>query len=330
MKPFEDSVVLVSGASGLIGRHLVDELLNSGAVVIALGRSMKKLEKSFSEKQCGQQIRLCSGDLSVCVPDGVGKVDYIFHAAGSISGSEIRERPVETINSHLFGLRNCMEYLKTQGYGRLVVFSSATVYGNEFCDETVVDERATNSCEFLSGETAAYSESKRMSEVLASAYAKQYGVDSVISRMSYVYGYSNPAPNTAFFSFIRSAVQGANIEILRDRLPCRDNIYVEDVVRGLMIIASEGKRGEAYNVSSNGDLGNYQAMDQIGIIISDVAAKLGIGKIRVISNQVNARREPGMRMDNSKLKALGWQVSTDIYQGIEKTLKMYVKDRTNR
>lgn len=315
--------VLVSGATGLIGRHLVAALLDKGAYVIAISRDKLKLYHCFQEMLVTNKLQLAVGNISENFPPEIKGVDYIFHAAGAISSDVIREKPVEVIDANLLGIRNCLEFLRKQEFGRLIVFSSATVYGNRFDHEITVEEQDTFSCESLEEDTIAYSESKRMCEAMALAYEKQYDVDCVIARMSYVYGYSEVAPKTAFFSFIDSAINGYDIEIKTVGLPCRDNIFVEDVVNGLLIIAIKGVRGEAYNISTNGDLDNYKAMDQIAEIISEVSHKLGISSMKVKTNEDGHSRKPGMRMDNSKLKKLGWEVTTDIRAGVEKTLMRY-------
>lgn len=326
MKTLDGKLVMVVGATGFIGHHLVDVLLDNKSSVIAYGRSYEKLRESFSDKVCDNSLWLCAGDLTESFPKGFRDIDYIFYAAGSISGKTIREKPVDIIDANLVGLKRCLEYLRQQGKGRLIILSSATVYG-EVIKDIVVSENDTSGCEELHNATIAYSESKRMAEVMATSYSKQYGVDVVIARLSYVYGYAEPMPNTAFFSFIKSAIADSDIEIHNMGLPCRDNIFVEDAVRGLICIATEGKKQEAYNVSSNGEKNNYKAMDEIADIISDVAKKNGIGSIAVIKCENNQAktRSPGMKMNNNKLKSLGWEVTTDIYEGIEDTLISYAR-----
>ena len=106
-------------------------------------------------------------------------------------------------------------------------------------------------------------------------------------------------------------------------MPRRDNIYIDDAVSGLLRISQNGEAGEAYNISSNGDKGNFMAVDEIGELISDTAySSYGI-KSKVIKPVDNpGGRRPGLRLDNNKLKSLGWSVKTDMKTGISKTLEM--------
>jgi nucleoside-diphosphate-sugar epimerase len=145
----------------------------------------------------------------------------------------------------------------------------------------------------------------------------------VISRLSTVYGNTIIKTDTAFFEFIKNAVSGKNINLRSTIFPRRDNIYLDDAISGLLTIALKGKGSEAYNISSNGDLGNFLAVDEIARIIVDEANKR-VGTTRapinvIYGDCVLGKRKPGLILDNSKLKELGWILSTSINDGIAKT-----------
>lgn len=330
MRAFENKKVLITGASGLVGRHLTKKLVDSGAKVIATGRSKEKLEKAFCGQADDSQITFVEGNISKAFPIDERDIDYIFHAASPISGAEIRTRPVDTISANIDGIRNCLEHLKKQGYGRLVVFSSATTYGNfNLSEDITVTEDMTDKADALHTPNTPYSESKRMTEVLARAYGVQYGVDSVIARIGYVYGYTNPRPNTAFYEFIGKAIMGEDIVLNNSGMGRRDNIYVDDVINGLMLVAEKGRSGEAYNISSNGDNGNFAAIDEIAVMITEAANKAKGKEIKVVIEPVKGARKPGMKMDNSKLKNLGWNVAISLSEGIKKTVYEFVDAEDN-
>lgn len=317
MNAFDRKRILITGATGLMGKNLTERLLEAGASVIALGRTEEKIKKVFSRHLCNDNFSYIVSNISSSFPD-VDKIDYIFHAASPISGTEIRTFPVDTISANIYGVRNCLEFLRKQGYGRLVVFSSATAYGNfNLTEDITVTEDMTDKADALHTSNTPYSESKRMVEVLARAYGIQYGVDSVIVRIGYVYGYTNPRPNTAFYEFIGKAICGESITLNNSGMGRRDNIYVDDVVKGLILVAAEGVNGEAYNLSSNGDLGNFRAIDEIAEIIANVAG------VEAIVKPIEGKRKPGMKMDNRKAKALGWSVEVGLEEGIVRTVKAY-------
>lgn len=324
MNTFENKKVLITGATGLVGRHLIKKLVDSGAHVIAVGRNKEKLEKVFSGLCDDSQIICVEGNISKVFPVDEQDIDYVFHAASPISGVEIRTIPVDTISANIDGIRNCLEHLKMQGHGRLIVFSSATAYGNfNLSEDITVTEDMTDKADALHTPNTPYSESKRMIEVLARAYQAQYGVDSVIVRIGYVYGYTNPRPNTAFYEFIGKAINGEDIVLNNSGMGRRDNIHVDDVIDGLMLVAEKGNGGEAYNISSNGDNDNFAAIDEIAEMIAEAANRATGKTIKAVIKHMEVERKPGMKMDNSKLKDLGWKVSVSLSEGIKETVNEF-------
>ena len=327
-KIFGDKRVLVTGATGLIGSHLVNELINLGAYVVTYGRNEDKIRETFCEHIEKDNFNFEIGDISTGLQENIGEFDFIFHAASPIAGSEIKENPVDVISANLVGTTSCLEYLKNQRSnagkrGRLVVFSSATVYGNCINEDMNVTEAETTISDSLDAANSPYSESKRMIEVLAKSYVKQYDVDSVIVRIGWVYGYTKKQPNTAFYEFINNAIAGQDICMNNSGMSRRDNIYIDDVVSGILTVAAKGERGESYNISSNNDKDNFKAIDEIAQIIALKANEILDANITVKFKQISDTRKPGVRMDNQKTKALGWSINTSIYEGIEKTIRYY-------
>ena len=124
----KNTTILVTGATGLIGSHIVTKLLAiEGTRVIALGRSKSKLVSTFEDGTSVGSLECMEHDIASPLPKDLGHVDFIFHAASPISGEIIKTRPLDVINSNLSGTINCLEYLTQQGSGKMIVFSYATV-----------------------------------------------------------------------------------------------------------------------------------------------------------------------------------------------------------
>lgn len=330
MNDFNGKTVLVTGATGLIGSNLVDRLMSMKNVnVIALARNREKLNIAFSEYMDNENFNVLVQDICtpINIPDGVS-VDYIFHAAGAMTGEIINNRPLEVIDANLTGTRNCLELLNKQnknGYkGRLVLFSSVTVYGNNSDTDKTVTEKDTDIAGVLDIPYAAYAETKRMSEVLALSYFRQCDIDVVIARLSTVYGFTKFPPNTAFYEFITKALNNEDILLKNSNLPRRDNIYIDDAVNGLLLICEKGIKGEAYNISSNGELGNFAAVDEIAEIISEIAKEIYKKNVKVkYENTSTQYRGAGIKLDNVKLKGLGFLVELSLERGIKETIRKY-------
>lgn len=326
MSSFANKKVLVTGATGLIGSNLVDRLMkdNSDVKVTILARNEDKVLNTFADYLNNSNFEYIIQDITEPI-NSLEKFDYIFHAAGSIAGEAIRNYPVDVINANIQGTINCLEYLKNQTHGRIIIFSSATVYGN--CDnQRIVNESDTQLTDSLDNPICAYSQSKRMAETIARAYNTQYNVDVIIARFSYVFGYTKYYPNTAIFNFIQKALNGDDIVLNGINLARRDNIYVEDAVDMLLEAAQYGNSGEAYNLSSNAENDNFAAIDEITELIVNSANKLTNMSAKLVKKPFeDIDRLPGLIMDNAKIKSVSLHKLniTKLSEAIYKTVKNY-------
>ncbi len=335
LSAYAGKTVLITGATGLIGSRLTEAFLKAGNVkVIALCRNESKLQKMFSQfidkENFSWRIQDCAKEIRPfeCA------LDFIFHAAGQIAAKTIRESPLDIIGPNLYGTRNCLELLRTQqthtGHaGRIVLFSSGSVYGNQTTHDITVRESDTAMLGTLNDSNAPYSQSKRMMEVMAYAYRSQLDIDAVVARISYVYGCAEVTPDTAFFEFVRKAIAGEQITIQNASGARRDWISAEDVVSALLFLGIKGEAGRAYNVSSNGERGHFAGMDEIAKIIVNIANKehmiSGAKQTATIVLPQNsaAVRDGGMMMDNSELKKLGWSLGVSMEEGLARTMRQF-------
>lgn len=327
-KEFEGKNILVTGATGLVGSRLVPFLLRHGANVIAVSRHQNKLEHTF-KRYAMEKLELFAKDVIEPLDFIEVPLDYIFHAAGIISGKTIKEHPISVIKTNLEGLKNCYELLRKQyghgkSFGRVIVFSSATVYGNVSDKDICVAEQDAGASMPLDAANASYSESKRMSEIMALSYWREFGISTVIARPSYVYGPVMNVPQTAFYNFVGRVLSGQDIVMNNSSLPRRDNIYVDDVVSGLARIAQKGLDGEAYNISSNGESGNFASIDEMANQLVKLAnAEYAQDVSLAYKDGLSKQTLPGICIDNQKLKKLGWTPKTSLLDGCRNTLSFY-------
>lgn len=331
MELYSKKTVLITGATGLIGSHIVDELMSMGDVkVIALSRNRKKLEEGFQDYLINPNFQIKVQDITDPLQFD-GPIHYIFHAAGPMESDIIKNFPIDIINPNISGTINCLEFLKKQKdekkiNGRMILFSSVTVYGNNTDQDISVSELDTEVTEILEAVSAPYSQSKRMSEVITLSYIRQFGIDAVISRFSTVYGNTRFIPKTAFFEFIKKGVAGKDITMNSTGLPRRDNVYIDDAVRGVLVVGSSGLTGESYNISSNGELGNYASVDEIAQIIAEISnTQHRRQSMKVLFRTMDdGVRRPGIRLINTKLKKLGWGITVSLCEGIQKTMEDFL------
>ena len=330
---FENKTVVVTGASGFIGSSLIISILegSENSTVLAYGRSLEKLESTFSNYINDSRLLLTQHDFSesaFVALEFVGKIDYIFHAASPQDRHTVRNNPLQVIKSNILGLQNCIEYLANQSrthqkVGRLIVFSSLTVYGTAESGEVIsLKENDSNRAASLHEISACYSESKRMCEVIASAAHRTMGLDVVICRFSTVFGRPLNPTNTAFSEFLELASKGLPISVEKRYGPKRDNIYIKDAIYGLLCASAYGKSGASYNISSNGMLGNFLSVGEIAIAIAHHANRILHGSDRVVVRFGNEAFESdsGILLDHSSLRELGWSLSYSFEKALTDTL----------
>lgn len=319
--------ILVTGATGLIGSNLVDRLMSSDNTILVTGRNRSKLEATFSEYLSTGRLHILEHDAAEPLPTEVFDIDYVFHAAGPMERDVVMNKPVSVVLPNVVGTINCLDFLRKQEIetgkkGRMIVFSSVTVYANPANEDYTAVESDTTHAIALDQPYACYAESKRMAEVIAQSYKRQYGVDIVIARFSTVYGYCKNIPNTAFFEFINKAIAGEDIILSGTGIPRRDNIYVYDAVEGLITVASKGEIGEAYNISSNGDCNNFLAVDEIAEqIAKNVGEIASTAPVNVLAPQKTKERKGGLILSNNKLKSLGWVIKYSQTKGLLSTIR---------
>ena len=328
-KEFEDKTVLVTGATGLIGVRIVSLLLdNTNACnVIAIGRSETKLNEIFFPYAAETRLTLITHDISSNLNLKEDTIDFLLHAGGPQERDVIINQPLDVITANISGLMNCMNYLydqvgRTGHHGRLIVFSSLTVYGNALSDVVqLVNETDTNRAGHLDDAMTVYSESKRMAEVLAASYHRTFNIDYVTCRLSTVYGPSKSPTKTAFFEFIKKAKNGEKIIVQEKYGLRRDNIFLDDAVIGIFFAALRGKTGNAYNVSSNGELANFLSVAEIAQHVAKVANKALHNKdiVKVEFKDNTKKSNAGLLLNNEKLKGLGWKLSHTFTEGLQKS-----------
>jgi UDP-glucuronate decarboxylase len=308
----EDSRVLVTGATGLIGKTLVNDLIKNNAKVIAVVRNIEKAKSLF-----GDNVQYIVGDVRNVDLHSV-KVDYIIHAASQTSSRNFVKEPVETISVAIDGTRNLLDYAATQrNLKKFIYLSTMEVYGTPSTDEKISEDHGTDLD--TTAVRSCYPESKRMCENLCTSYAGEYGVPVNILRLTQTFGPGvEYQDNRVFAEFARCAVEGKNIVLKTKGETKRSYLYTEDAINAIFTVAEHGILGEAYNVANED---TYCSIYEMAEMVADRIAG-GKIKVRIEESTDNDRGFAPvlhMNLDTRKLKALGWQANIDLY-GMYKAL----------
>lgn len=238
--------ILVTGGAGFIGSHIAEELVKQKHEVCILDDfSSGKIENIAP---FGKKIELIEGTITdkPTVDDVVKGCDYVFHEAAMVSVEESIKNPVKTWDINIRGTLLVLGAAYKFGVKRVVLASSAAVYG----DTLALPKREDGSL----APKSPYGESKHINEMNAQKYYKDYKLETVCLRYFNVYG-PRQDPNSPYSGviskFISAALKKAPPIIYGDGEQTRDFVYVKDVVKANMLAMREKKAaGEIFNIGT--------------------------------------------------------------------------------
>lgn len=307
--------LLITGGTGMIGKSLIDFLMeNVSCRIIVTGR-----DESKARERLGRHIQFVKWNITQePLPRIDGQIDYIIHLASNTHPVAYATDPIGTIVMNVSATKDLLDLAVEKKVRRFVYASSVEIYGQNRGD---CEKFSEEYCGYINSNTlrAGYPESKRCGESLCQAYVKQHNLDVVIPRIARVYGPTLLKSDTkALSQFIRNALRGEDIVLKSEGRQFFSYLHVEDAVSGLLTVLVRGKNGEAYNIADEksditlrdlAELIARQSGTKVVFDIPDTCELMGF------SPAVLAR------LDNTKLKSLGWVAKYDIETGIKDTIE---------
>lgn len=322
----QNTSVLVTGATGLIGLNLVRVLRAASdrhklnLYILGTGRNKEKLSRLTKEYGANFAI---GTDIRRPLPKEVlpTRVDYIFHCASITKSADMVAKPVDVITTAIEGTKNVLEVARLRECRGFIYLSSMESYGQT--ELTEVHEADLGYLD-LSNPRSSYPESKRLCESMCFAYATQYSVPIKIARIAQTFGAGTPQDDLRVFSqFAISARIGRDI-ILHTKGKSRGNYcYTADTISGLLYIMLNSKNYEVYNVANPYASATIREMAEV--VANDVCG----GKINVVVNEpqdiVKRGYAPdvGYRLNADKLMSLGWQPRYGLKEMYTRLLKYW-------
>ena len=318
MKQFwQGKKVLVTGADGFIGSHLVEALVAAGADVRAL-----VLYNSFNSwgwldaSPVNEQVEIVSGDIrdpflcqTICKD-----VDTVFHLAALIAIPYSYIAPNSYVETNVNGTLNMVQAAKDQGVRRFMHTSTSETYGT--AQYVPIDEAHPMQPQ------SPYSASKIGADAMAMSYFHAFEFPVTIARPFNTYGPRQSA-RAVIPTIISQIASGMKQIKLGDTSPTRDFNYVADTCQGMMaLMASENTIGETVNISSNFEVSVQDTLETIKQLMqSDVEFVQDPQRLRPKDSEV-------FRLwgDNRKLIELtGYQPTTDLKQGLQHTIDWFTQ-----
>jgi len=315
--PIHDGNYLITGATGLIGRSIIDLLL---AIKERYKRNIIILvqcrEKNILSDIYGEKLEYVLQDVREPLNLDL-KIDYIFHLASNANPKLYVINPVDTLLTSVIGTKNILDYCKDNPSTRMVFASTFEVYGSINKEDSIkeddigiIDISSLRNC---------YAEGKRCAEVMIHSYCNQYQINASIARLPSVFGPTmKQDDNKAHAQFVKAAARKEDIILKSKGEQIRSYCYVLDVVNALMYILRYGNADDVYNVSSSKTL----------ITIRDFAEKCAkIAGTKLICSSASEferscfSKEQNIILDNKKIKDLGWESIFEIDTAIEETVE---------
>lgn len=318
--------VLIAGATGLIGRYLIDLLMyknekeNLGCAVTAVSRNKSRAERIFPKRYFGQEgFRYLEHDIREPFRTDMGNFDYVINLASNTHPVAYAARPIETITANVYGTKNLLDLCACVSFSRFIFPSSVEIYGENRGDMELFKEDYIGylDCNTL---RAGYPESKRVCEALCQAYRKEKGVDVVIPRLPRVFGPTmGNGDSKAAAQFIRKAARGEDIILKSAGEQYYSFLYVADAVTGLLTVMLFGERGEAYNIA---DPSCDRTLKEMAELCAQAAGTVVRHECPKEEEKIGYSTATKACLDAEKIRMLGWTPHFSIEEGLSQTIHM--------
>jgi dTDP-glucose 4,6-dehydratase len=231
------SRILVTGGAGLVGSHLVDALLAKGCAVTAVDNFSTGSRENLAEHP---NLTVVEADVTEGLPVGDEPFDAVLHFACPASPVDFETLPIEILRVDSLGTFHALDRALADG-ARFLMASTSEVYGDPQVHPQPesywgnVNPIGIRSC---------YDEAKRFSEAAVAAYHRHKGLDAAIVRIFNTYGpRMRPDDGRVIPSFISQALAGEPLTIHGDGTQTRSLCYVDDLVRGLVLLLESSEYG---------------------------------------------------------------------------------------
>jgi UDP-glucose 4-epimerase len=304
--------VLVTGCAGFIGSHLVDVLLDKGASVTGIDNFRTGKRNNLAKAFANPRFALLEMDICdhAFMEQVTGSFQTVFHLAAVSSVKLSLENPALVYRNNVEGALNVLELARAKDAKRVVLSSSAAVYGNP--SRLPTDEKAPLNPQ------SPYAASKVAAEQYVIAYSNAYGIEPVILRYFNVYG---PRQTCSEYSgvlsiFISQALNNQPITVDGDGKQTRNFIYVDDVARATQLASEASQaKGEIIKVSGSDAISILQLARTVMSTVGQTSSRI----VHLPERKGDLRGSIGSMTKARRL--LGFMPQVSLSEGLKRTVE---------
>src|SRR6059058_5454421 len=303
---------LVTGGSGFLGSHLCDHLVAKGYRVVCVDNLDTGNLNNIAHIKDGDHFRFVQADITSHF-DIDEPVDFVYHMASPASPIDYARLPLHTLKVGAYGTHNTLGLAKAKR-ARFLLASTSEVYGDPLVHPQ--PETYWGNVNPI-GPRGVYDEAKRYAEALTMAYLRQQGVDTSIVRIFNTFGpRMRPNDGRAIPTFLSQALADRPLTVFGDGSQTRSFCYVDDLVRGLVLLSESGVH-EPVNIGNPNEM-TLLEMAQTIVEMTESRSEVVFEALPVDDPQV---RQP----DISRARALlGWEPKVELRDGLRKTIEYAV------
>jgi dTDP-glucose 4,6-dehydratase len=302
--------VLVTGAAGFLGSHLVDRLLSEGHKVIGYDNLSTGTTRNIAHLANERRFEFIEAD--ICRSFDPGPVNYVFNFASPASPPKYLELAIETLRAGSVGVENTLEIALRGGAGYLHA-STSECYGEPL--EHPQCESYWGNVNPI-GPRSVYDEAKRYAEALVMAYHRSRGANTHLVRIFNTYGPRlHPEDGRVISNFIAQALAGEPLTIYGEGNQTRSFCYVDDLIEGILRLS----RSEEHLPVNIGNPNEFTILECAREVLQLTGSK-SEQRYLPIPQHDPTRRCP----DITKAKSLlGWEPKVELRQGLIATIEYF-------
>jgi dTDP-glucose 4,6-dehydratase len=304
---------LVTGGAGFLGSHLCDHLVARGYRVLCVDNldtgSLQNIEHLRSD-----DFLFLNHDVTLHLQIDE-PVDVVYHLAALASPIDYLQMPLHSLKVGSYGTHNALGLAKFKR-ARFLLASTSEVYG----DPQVHPQPETYWGNVNPiGPRGVYDEAKRYGEAMTMAYHGQQGVDTSIARIFNTYGpRMRPSDGRAVPTFVRQALEGKPLTVFGDGTQTRSFCYVDDLIRGLVLLAESGEHLPV-NLGNPAEFTLNELAEAV-IRITGSKSEIVYEALPVDDPQV---RQPDITRAR---QLLGWEPEVQLEEGLRRMLPSFGRE----